>query len=587
MARGHDSVGSRIGPRIAMLISQAMIYTHSRLVHVKHRLAMMVFHAISDEISEEVDVTLGPILAKLHALTPEDHPAYPAIHFMHTASGQLKALAGTGLQISGLLGSISTVMNNELAPVVYEYVKTNPHLLPDASTVLQLHAAGLIDPGLFNDAMGSQGINAGWAESMSTLAKTWPDLTTSLELVRRGKITPDQLAQWASYNGIDPAVTGILLNLVRNPISPADAALAVLRGNISQAQADAIATENGITPADFQTLVNNTGEPPGTQELLEAYRRGFIDQAQLERGIRQSRYRDEWISTLEKLRYSPMSVADAVDATVQAQLDPSSARDIADQNGLTPGAFDVLLATAGEPLSRTELEQLYDRGLIDKATVIQGLRESRLKMKYNELAFELHSKILPIYTIQNALRRGGMDQAQAVASIMANGYSKADATAIVTSASQEQLQTYRDKVVTAVAAMYEDNLISESQAGGTIKGLGFTADQVKFITQSSEFRREAKMIQTAVNAIRAKYLGHHIALNDASGYLDSLGLPSAQRDQLLALWQVEYGAYTRELTEAQVAKAVKLNLITADEGQARLVAMGYNAADAALLLEGA
>lgn len=585
--RDHASVGTKLGPKVAMLVTQSVIYSHSRLLHIKHKLAMAVFHAISDEISSEVDTTLGPVLTKLHEMTPEDHPAYPAIHFLATGTGQLKALAGTGLQISGLLGAISTVLNNELAPVVYEYVKTNPHLLPDSSTILQMGAAGLISTGEVTDALAEQGINAGWADHMMTLAKTWPDVTTALELVRRKVISPDVLAEWAGLNGVDETVVGFLKALVTNPVSPADAALAVLRGSIGQAEAEAIASEAGLSADSFGILIDNTGEPPGLEQMLEGFRRGFIDEATLVRGIRQSRYRDEWIGLLKKLRYAPMSVADAVNATVQNQLDAATANSIAEQNGLEPGSFTILLNTAGEPLSRTEMEELFNRGIVSQEQVNQALRESRVKNKYVDLAFQLHAKVLPIFSIQTALRYGGITDAKAIESLMANGYTHEDSAAIVAAASQERLRAYRDKVVTSVQQLYEDNLISAATANATTTAMGYSTDETNFITKASELRRQSKLIESAVSAVRGKFLAHHITENVASGLLDGLGIPSGQRDQLLAVWSVEAQAYTRALTEAQVVKAVKTNLITPEDGAARLTAMGYNDIDAALLLDGA
>lgn len=585
--RDYSTVGTKLAPKVAHLVTQSVIYSHSRLIHIKHRLAMMVFHAISDEISSEVDTTLGPVLTKLHEMTPADHPAYPAIHFLATGTGQLKALAGTGLQISGLLGAISTVLNNELAPVVYEYVKTNPHILPDGSTILQLGASGLISPGEVTDALAQQGINAGWADGMMRLAKTWPDITTALELVRRKVITPDVLAEWAGLNGIDETVVGFLKQLVTNPVSPADAALAVLRGSIGQAEAEGIASEAGLSAASFKILIDNTGEPPGLQQLLEGYRRGFIDVSTLERGIRQSRYRDEWIPLLEKLRFAPMSVADAVNATVQDQLDAATASSIAEQNGLAPGNFSILLNTAGEPLSRTEMEQLFNRGLVTRAQVEQALRESRLKNKYVTDAFELHTKIIPIFSIQSALRYGGITNQRAIESLTAEGYSHVDAAAIVSSASMERLKAFRDKVVQSVEALYEDSLIASATATSAIASMGYAADEVNFIVQAAELRRQAKLIQQAVSAVRSRYLAHHITENIASGLIDGLGVPATQRDELLAVWTLEAQAYTRSLTEAQIVKAVKTNLITPDDGGARLEALGYSQADAALLLQGA
>lgn len=583
----HSTWGAKIGPRIAKLVSDAIIYTHMKLVGTKHKLAMMVFNTISDEISDEVDITLGPLIARMHDAIDPSHPAYPAIHFLHTATGQLKAIAGTGAQISGLLGSVSAIMNNELAPVVYQFINANPHLVPSAGDVANMAAAGIIDDSLATSVIGSNGYDSGWAAAYLESDKSYPTYDVGLELLRRGQINGEDFNLLLQRSGIPEQYWGPIATMRNAPVSVADAALAVLRGDITATQGADIAAQNGFTLDSFNILIGNTGEPPGTEQLLEAYRRGFIDKATLEHGILQSRTRDEWIPTIEKLRYTPMSVADAVNAVVQNYMTQDQGAAIADQNGLQPGDFATLYETAGEPLSRTELEELYNRGLIDEDTVIQGLRESRLKNKYNQLGFDLHAKILPIFTLRDAMRYGGVPVDYAVQQVMENGYDKTAATIVVNSASNERLQTYKDKVVAAVMSMYEDNVISETEATSLTTGMGYTTEEASFILQSSEFHRQVKLINAAVNAVKSKYLGHHINSNTAIGLIDAIGIPSQQRDELIKVWEIEASAYTTMLTEAQIVKAVTDGLITAADGLARLEAKGYSAGDAALLLGGA
>lgn len=582
-----DRIHAKLGTRVAMLVSRAIISTHGGLHHLKHRLAMAVFHSISDEISDEVDITLGPFLDKMLAEMPEDHPALPAVTFMKNVSGQLKALAGTGLQISGLLGTISAIMNNELAPVVYANVSSNPHLLPDPSTILQLHAAGLIDPGSADAAIRSQGIPSGWIANMMLLANTYPSIAEGLEMMRRGLATRDQVAEWAGLSGVPEAIVGQYLGLENIPVSVADAALAVLRGNITQAEGEAIATENGYTSASFAILIGNTGEPPGLMQLLEAYRRGFIDKATLERGILQSRYRNEWIPMLEKLRYVPMTTSDAARAVVQNQMDLATGKNIADQNGLDPGAFDILVSTEGNPLSRTEMSELFDRGLASRAQFDQAMRESRLKNKYNDLAFALHTRLLPEGTINRAVRFGEMTHDEAVGHVMQLGYSQQDAATVVATGSGERLYSFKERVVSSIITLYQDGIIAGTDARSLIGSLGYADAEITYILQSAEFHRESHVINTVVNAIKSKFLQHHITSAQASGLLDNIGIPATNRDYLLKLWEVEQSAFVRVLTPAQIVKAVNNDLITPEQGMQRLVALGYVEDDAALLIAGA
>ena len=582
MASNHG--GAKVGVRIAGLISQSIVHTHTKLLSVKHKLAMSIFHAISDTISDEVHQTLDPVFADLNARYGADKPASPLTDFMANGKGQLHALTGAALSQSGLLWPISAIINNELAPATYEGIATNPHSIPDAGTIAQMAAQALIDDPSFVDGMAKNGINKSWAAAMKQTAQQYPDYSVALELVRRGHLARDTAMEWLLHTGMPAGAATEVLNLIGNELSPADAALAVLRGNMTQGEGVKIAAGNGLTAEQFQTLIDNTGEPLGLMELLEARRRGFIDDARLTRGIIQSRIRNEWVDVAKAIAFSPMSTADAVNAVVQNHLSQAQASAIASQNGLEPGAFDTLVQTAGEPLSRTEMEQLYNRGLVTKAQVLQALSESRLKNKYGDLAFQLHEKLLPIRNLAEAVEYGVMPMRAAVQEAMKNGYSESNATTLIQAASARKLQTYRHGIVTAAESLYVDNALSLDDAMTVAKDAGFNDVEATAIFKGAEYKRQARMLNTAVSAVRSKYIMRHLDGPTASSLLDGIGIISNHRDELLAIWDIERSANVATLTEAQIVKAYKKGTIQPDEATARLQNKGFSDADIQILL---
>lgn len=577
--------GAKVGHRLTSHIVRAIISTHKGLLSTKHKLAMLVFRAISDEISAEVDHTIGHVFASM----AESDEAAPSVanllKFMAYDHGQLKALAGSSLVSQSLLWPISQILNNVLSPLVYTAVANDPRTILDPGTMASLAATGRFDQAEALHNIRKQGFDDPFGIPLIDASRTYPDISQATELLNRGEIDAEQFDAWALLNGIPHGVSEQLRKLTVQPVSPADAALGLLRGDIDRSTAVSIAADWGLTEQSFDILLNNTGEPPGTMQLLEAFRRGFIDEQELTRGILQSRVRNEWIPTLIKLRYSPMSVADAVNATVQNHQDTQTTRDIAQQNGLAPGAIDVLLATAGEPLSRTEMEQLYNRGLATADQVKQALRESRLKDKYTDLALALHVRLLEPRMLSSAVEFGALTHEDAIRHAMEYGFSREDATILVDEGSKRKLQAYRQRVVSAIESLYEENAVSRDAAKSVIVKNGFDSTEADLLLQTAEYRRESKIITSVMAAIRSKFIAHHIELKQASASLDAIGIPAAQRDYLLGLWSIEQAANVRMLTEAQIVKAVKMQLIKPEDALKRLIAMGYLADDAVLLLE--
>lgn len=580
-------IGTKLGPKLAEIISKTIVSTKVKLLDTEHKARTHSMQEIIDRAGREVADLYKPVWDE--ALGEQDMPDWVRTHMEKIVSGrhQWQAIAGVALGMSGASNAFSQIINNYLADSVRSVIAHDPLLVPNPETLVSLGVHNSMSWDNVYYLCAGQGYSAATVDALRAAAQSWPDITLTLELLRRNLIMTEDAQTYFAYQGIPEPIQNILLKLVTIPLSPADLADMVVRGIKPQDEARRVAAESGIAPADFDSLVLDTGEPPGLMQLLEAYRRHIIDRATLEHGIRQSRYRNEWIPTLEALRYTPMSVADAVNAVVQNHMSHDQGAGVADQNGLEPGSFDVLIETAGEPLSRTEMEELYNRGLVTEEQVKQALLESRVKDKYVDLAFQLHSRVLPVYSVQRALRYGGITHAEAVTAIKEAGYSDASAQILVNSGSMEKLQPFRNRVVSAVETAYEENTIPRDDAVTMIQKMGYESSEADFILQAADFRKSARIVTTVSNAIRSRYVSHGITRQQASNDLDQLGVPAAQRDYMLSLWDIEYAAHVRHLTEAQVVKAHKLQLIDDQDATDRLTAMGYSAVDADLLLRGA
>lgn len=581
------NIGSKLGPRLAHIISQAIVSTKRQLLHTEHMARVGSMQEIIDRAGREVADLHSPIWQEY--LANADMPDDVREHMNKIMSGrhQWQAIAGAALGYSGASSSLSTIISNFLAPGVRNAVARDPQLTPSPETMAALGAKNVFPMSEVTDLSAGAGYSSDITEALVEASRAYPDVTTTIELLRRNLISQTDAVVYLRHNAVPDSVMPHLLQLGSVLLSPADLADMVVRGIKTQGDAASIAKQSGVDAEDFAALVLDTGEPPGLQQMLEGYRRGFIDRPTLERGIRESRYRNEWIPLLEQLRYSPISVADAVNAVVQNHLTAAQGEEIAQLNGLEPGQFSILQETAGEPLSRTEMEELYNRGLVTQEDVNQALRESRVKNKYVDLAFQLHRRIIPIFTLERAVKAGAVDHATAVSIAMESGYTQRDAEIIVAGGASDKLLAYKDKVVSAVETAYEDNTVPLQEALDLIKGLGFEQSEAEFILEAADFRRSARIVSQVSAAVRAKYVARHISRTQAGNDLDAIGIPAAQRDLMLSLWDIELDANTRHLTEAQVVKAVKLTLITEDQGLTRLVNMGYSADDATLLIKGA
>lgn len=476
------------------------------------------------------------------------------------------------------------LLSPAFAPLTQGVNQLTQFQILDPQTLAQLAAKRLIPDAHAETEGEKSGLSDNTTHTLIEAAYQYPQLTDLLALLNRGMIQREDVVTALERSGAPGAYIDALISLQDQVLSPPDIALAALRGDITEDEAKAMAIQVGVNESLLGLLMGNTGEPPGAMQMLEMYRRGFIDETRLERGIKQSRMRDEWIPYFRKLRYEPMSVADAVDAAVQNHLTQDEAKQIAELDGLDPQYFHTLYETAGEPISRVEALELMHRGLMTQAEVEQAIRESHIKDKYIPYILELGRKLIPYRTINTIVNHGVRPVEWGVQYLVSLGYTHDDATALMGTSTSTKVAQTKHLTETMALDLYEAKAITEQEAIGLLGNIGYNTQEATYLLHVQDAQATLKEQNTAISRIRTAYVDGKITLTDASNDLDNVGVLATHRDKLLKEWQVEKRTAVRVLTPAQVADAVKYQLWTFDEAHSKLVDMGYSKDDATIFL---
>ncbi len=382
------------------------------------------------------------------------------------------------------------------------------------------------------------------------------------------------------------------------PLSPEVAADLVVRGFLAQGAGSDVAKRSGVSPDDFALLVKGSGAAPDTTALVEAYRRKLIpedsgdpDTPSLVTGIREGHLNNKWIPMIEGLGEIPISISDAVDAVVEGQISMADGQAIAYVNGLKPSDFTILYNTRGNPPTPTQLTEMVHRGVIpqtgtgpDVLSFQQGISEGATKNKWIP-AFEKIMEVLPPARTVTALQRNGsITSAQALAWYKQLGLSEEVAAAYVKDASHTKTTAARTLVKGDILKLYADKLITRDQAASMLGDLGYEAHDAAFELEIEDFHNESAQLNGAVTKIKGLYVARKISQTAAVTALDTLGVGTDQRDQLLKTWKIERDASLRILSEGQVVSAFGYGVLTEAEAMAELQAMGYTPLDAWVLL---
>lgn len=580
-------LGGKLGPRLATLTHQAMSAHLRASADTRARIQTLGTLGVFKTMTAESRFATAPIYRRLVADPELPEEMRALLGFMTGGTGELQAVLSALSTAQAMTPGLGQLIANDLGPVIQNLIERNPHSLLDPGTAARAVVSGLwsAQHGELEAARG--GVSANRFETLVALAVAFPDLATALELQRRGEVARQDVENWLGRQGFDDNTVHHLLTLERVHLQPADAADMTLRGIMTRAEGHAVARVNGLDVADFDKLALAVGEPPAIEELLFLYRRGVIDRAKLDHGIRQSRVRDEWIPEIEALRHRPMDVSSAVAAVVQGHLSDGAGAKIAEENGLEPDHWRPLVETHGRPPGIEQMTSLYNRGVISKARLEQAIRESDVKDKYIPDLVEIRRHLLPERTVVSMHSKGALSDAEALAHLLQLGIARADAEALVHEGAATRTAGQRSLAEGTIVQLYEAQTIDRSQAHKALLALGYAEAEVAWILSFAELRRVHSEREHAIAAVRARYVSHHVDVSAAQVALDRLAVPAAERDRLLGLWDTEREVNARQLTEAQVIKAMKKQLLDENETAARLERMGYSADDAALLIASA
>lgn len=503
----------------------------------------------------------------------------------------LKVLLGrAGGVVEGV--TLGWALGSALYPTLRAFILPFEHAVQDATqneihdpqTAADLVARGLIQHGHGADEAGGGGFDGDHFDRLVGLATTHPEVAALMELFRREVVDQGFVLTTLKRLGYSDEAAGKLITLERNLLSPADLALASLRGILSDETRDAYARQVGITPDDMQVLIGNTGEPLGLMELLEAYRRGFIDKERLERGIRQSRVRNEWIPTAEALRYSPMSTADAVRAVVENYITSDQGGKIAQQNGLMPEHWPIMVESWGRPLAHEQMASLVHRGKASRQQFDQAMRESDIKNKYIDQSFEVAERLLPERLIVQAIKFNAIDLKTGARMLLQLGYSQESVSILLKLGLHEAQPKAHELTSSQIVTLYEQGTLHKDQALQHLEAIHFSPADASYLIQLADTRTHLKEIAQEQQAIRSEYILSRLTADAAETQLHEIGLSPAQAAHLITVWNRERRRVSKTLSVTEITHAVHEQTLQWEPALRLLLGLGYSEHDAEILL---
>ena len=367
-------------------------------------------------------------------------------------------------------------------------------------------------------------------------------------------------------------------------LSPAEVALGVIKNTLGNIDPLSEVGDSGINPERFQVLVDNTGEPPGIAELLQALRRGIIDRTRLDHGIRQSRLRDEWEDVIFALRYAPPPAGEVIAGYLKGHLSAAEAATRLSEAGTDPTNLEWMRATAGRPLGLEEMLHLWNRGEMTEADVDAGIRQSDINNDYLAFAKQLRHYFPPPRSVVPMLRSGAITETQARQLLTFYGVGEPWATAFVTEATHTKASAVKDLSQAQTLRMYGARFIDRATATARLQRLGYDDATITLLLDFADEAQHERYTNAVVTRIHSRFVSYKLTEAEARAALTADKIPPGAITDLLALWHIERDANVHVLTPASIVGAYRRQEIGPAETKARLLAVGVQQSDLAIVV---
>lgn len=580
-----NGVGGKVAGKVADYLSRATIATRERLAGNTVRVGLALQEEFFRLTGSEVKRTVGPLWAQV-----ADQPDAPewvrdTFNFVARGHGQWQTLLAGGAMGAAMGTGLLDLITNELTPAIGALISVNPNKRLSPEAIASADVRGLV--GRINPVIeaGYGGINEERYELLRELNATVLGPGEVVELYRRKVLSRQVALLYLGRAGMDDSHAKTLLELATSHPSLADAGQMWNRSIVTDDELIALGAINGYSEEDARRYAELGGEPPAPELLYGAFRRGVINTDRLRRGIVQGPIRNEWFDVLEAMQYRSMTPEQAASAITQGHMDQPRGRAIAQEYGLQPDDFDVLIETAGRPPGVEFATEALNRGLIQEAEFDAMFLESAIKNRYLPLLKAMREKLMPQETARSMLAKGVMTVERCTTILKGHGYSDQDVAAFIAAATSEKTAATRDLTAATIRELYAEQEIDRDAADAALQQLGYDAQESAWLLDLTDLARVRTYRNAVITRIRSGFVKGLLDEASAVTTLDSLGVPPARRDTLIQLWTLEQQTVTRDLTPAQIVQAAKKKLMDASTALARLVGQGYAEADATVLLK--
>jgi hypothetical protein len=435
-----------------------------------------------------------------------------------------------------------------------------------------------------------------------------PDLPDSVRNLVAGLAAPTQLGQsvllgvalGAVISPVLQAATAPFIQGIANvtwpanqvmPLSPDQVAVAMLKSVTTPFDLTAEAAKSGVDAARLDALFNIAGNAIGIEEAISLWRRNLIDETELARVVHYSNVRSDFLPDIKLLKNNAASVGEVITGRLKNHLDDTTAQIMFGEAGGRPLDYTWMLNSAGRPVSPEEMARLWRRAAGGEAgnnttelDVDNAVAQSDINPQYTPFVKLASVYIPPVRSIMAILRSGAITDAQATALFRQNGVRDADIAAYIGEAHHSKTGAVKALSEAQTLRMYGAKFITAGEATVRLAALKYDQADIALLLGFADEAQHERYVNAVVTRIHSKFATWKLTAAEAQTALARDQIPGAAITDLINLWTIERDASVHVLTPASIVGAYRRKEISALDCHNRLLAVGVQLGDMAIVV---
>ena len=478
----------------------------------------------------------------------------------------------------GVGGAAATAITPALEPLRQEAWSKSKARVLDIGTLARLVAEGLVDLPAAEAEAERSGYSADRLQRVVQLQLVAAPVAELLTMWRRGEVSQALVEHGFAKAQIEPQYWPALLALKDERLDPAVIATAIQRG---------IMRDPGFLPVGPPTGVGNVPAFPVSplDTLTEAAASG-IDEERL------------FVETA--IVGLPLALVQAAEAHFRGIITLDDFKRAVAEGNTRNEWGDAALEVSRRILSPHEYAELELRGYLTAAERDAGAAKVGMTAADAQLLFDVLGRSLPVHAITTALARGGTFNGPTadIPPVYLQAIQRSNIRPEYYNLAYANRYSYPSAFV--LRALTQGGEITGAQAHQILLDVGWEPTLAASVsaswsggTTAGADKHVAKAETQLWTALHRSYVAEESTDADVAPGLTAAGVPAASQPAVLALWQEERALIRKQLSPAQVKKAVKEGVTNPATGApwstadalAALLARGYAQADATTLLE--